>query len=289
MNVPKDRVAAGQIVAYQGGCMTTLSLPDAPVDRWLEAARERRSRRSFDGAKVDEDLLTPLQESCELVRPAPGARAVLAPSVSEDLFKGIVGSYGGVTGASTALLFVGSADSKQALPAVGYTGEALILEATALGLGTCWVGGMFDGSLARKAAGAVEGEKVFAVSPVGDPMQKVSNTERLVYGMRKPKPRKPVEHIAPDLHDRSWPTWARPGVEAARIAPSASNRQPWRFRAEGGAIVLSFDGPDTPIVSKRLDCGIAMLHFELAVRAAGASGSWDLLEHRADVARFTLG
>jgi len=269
--------------------MTTLSLPDAPVDRWLEAARERRSRRSFDGSRVGEELLAALQESCERVRPAPGARAVLAPSVSEDLFRGIVGSYGRITGASSALLFVGSADSRQALPAVGYTGEAIILEATALGLGTCWVGGMFDGGLARTTAGVADGEKVFSVSPVGQPMQKVSNTERLVYGMRRPKPRRPVEHIAPDLHDRGWPTWARPGVESARIAPSASNRQPWRFRAEGGAIVISFDGPDTPIVSKRLDCGIAMLHFELAVRAAGASGSWELLDHRSDVARFTLG
>lgn len=269
--------------------MTTLSLPEAPVERWLEAARERRSRRSFDGSRVDGELLTALQESCEQVRPAPAARAVLAPSVSEDLFKGIVGSYGRVTGVSSALLFVGSADSPQALPAVGYTGEAIILEATALGLGTCWVGGFFSGSLARTAAGAADGEKVFAVSPVGRPMQKVSSTERLVYGMRKPKPRRPAEYIAPELHDRSWPTWARPGVESARIAPSAYNRQPWRFRAEGGAIVISFDGPEGPIVSKRLDCGIAMLHFELAVRAAGASGSWELLEHRADVARFTLG
>lgn len=269
--------------------MTTLSLPDAPVDRWLEAARERRSRRSFDGSKVSEEHLAALQESCERLRPSPGARAALARSVSEELFRGIVGSYGRITGASSALLFVGSADSPQASTSAGYTGEALILEATALGLGTCWVGGMFDGSLARKMAGATGDEKVFSVSPLGLPMHKVTTTERFVYGMKKPKSRKSVEHIAPNLHDRDWPTWARPGAEAARIAPSAHNRQPWRFRADGGAIVVSFDGPETPIVSKRLDCGIAMLHFELAVRAAGASGSWKLLEHRADVARFTLG
>lgn len=269
--------------------MATLSLPDAPVERWLEAARERRSRRSFDGTKVSTEHASALGEACALMRPSPSARAVFETDVSEDIFKGIVGSYGKVTGASSALLFVASADSSQALAAVGYTGEALILEATALGLGTCWVGGMFDGKLARKTAGLVNGEKVFAVSPVGQPLQKVSTTERIVYGMRKPKPRKPSEQIAPDLNAPGWPTWARPGVESARIAPSASNRQPWRFRVEGGAVVVSFDGPDTPIVSKRLDCGIAMLHFELAVRAAGASGSWELLEHRSDVARFTLG
>lgn len=269
--------------------MSTLSLPDAPVDRWLEAARERRSRRAFDGSTPSEEHLAALEDACERFRPHPDARAVMARSVREDLFRGIVGSYGRVHGAPSAALFVGRADSPRAKASVGYTGEAIVLEATALGVGTCWVGGMFDGSLARTTAGASDGEKVFAVTPLGYPMQKVTSTERFVYGMKKPKPRKPVEHIAPDLHDRSWPNWARPGVEAARIAPSTSNRQPWRFRVDEGAIVISFDGPDTPIVSKRLDCGIAMLHFELAVRAAGASGAWELLEHRADVARFSLG
>jgi hypothetical protein len=32
------------------------------------------------------------------------------------------------------------------------------------------------------------------------------------------------------------------------------------------------------MISKGLDCGIAMLHFELGVRTAGATGSWRLLE-----------
>jgi nitroreductase len=268
---------------------TTLAIPDMPIERWLEAARERRSRRSFDGTRPGDEELAALRDACESLRPHPGARAVLAPSVSEEIFRGVLGSYGRVTGAPSAMLFVGAADSDAALAAVGYTGEALVLEATALGLGTCWVGGMFNGGMARKAAGATDDEKVYAVTPVGRPMQKVTGTEKFVYGMRKPKPRKAVEHIAPELHGKSWPTWARPGVESARIAPSAHNRQPWRFRADGGSIVISFDGPDTPIVSKRLDCGIAMLHFELAVRAAHASGSWEFLEHRSDVARFTLG
>ena len=37
------------------------------------------------------------------------------------------------------------------------------------------------------------------------------------------------------------------------------------------------------MISKRLDCGIAMLHFELGAREVGASGSWQLLSGR-DVA-----
>lgn len=269
--------------------MITLSFPDAPVDRWLEAARDRRSRRSFDGSPLADEHLSALDEACERLRPSGNARCVLLRSVPEDLYRGVLGSYGRISGAPSALLFIGAAGSAEALPETGYAGEALVLEATALGVGTCWVGGMFDSSLARTKGAVTADEKVYAVSPLGYPKQQVTKTERFVYGMRKPKPRKPVEHLAPGIHEREWPSWARPGVEAARIAPSTYNRQPWRFRADEGSIVISFDGPDTPIVSKRLDCGIAMLHFELAVRAAGAAGAWELLDHRADVARFSLG
>ena len=46
-------------------------------------------------------------------------------------------------------------------------------------------------------------------------------------------------------------------------------------------------GSRDPKISRRLDCGIAMLHFELGVRAAGLSGSWEFLPPP-DVARFRL-
>jgi len=47
---------------------------------------------------------------------------------------------------------------------------------------------------------------------------------------------------------------------------------------EGTDVLVSAQGTDTPRVSKRLDCGIAMLHFELGAASLGVSGSWELLE-----------
>lgn len=269
--------------------MTTLSLPDAPYDRWLEAARARHSRRSFDGTPLAPEVVAALQEAVARWRPSGSARITVLPEAPEDIFRGIVGGYGRIAGAPSALVMIGNSKGPVAQASVGFAGEAIVLEATALGVGTCWVGGMFDGGAVSRTIELAEGESVLAVSPLGTPLQKVTTTERVVYGMRKPKPRKPVTEIAPRMEGGDWPTWTRPGVEAARIAPSAHNRQPWRFRPEAGSVVVSFDGPDTPMVSKRLDCGIAMLHFEIAVRAAGVAGSWALLEHRSDVARFSLG
>jgi len=269
--------------------VTTLSASDAPAQRWMEAARQRRSRRSFDGSPVPESDLDVLAEAADRLRPFPGVRSVLARRAPERLYKGVVGGYGRISGAPSALLFVGKPHVPGVEVGIGYTGEMFVLEATALGLGTCWVGGLFNSRVARETAGTADDDKVYAVTPLGTPNQQVTSVERLVYGMRRPKSRKPVEEITSGLAGPQWPSWARPGLEAVRIAPSAYNRQPWRFRAEGTAVVVGFDGLDTPVIPKRWDCGIAMLHFELAIRAAGATGSWRLLDHRSDVARFTLG
>ena len=68
-------------------------------------------------------------------------------------------------------------------------------------------------------------------------------------------------------------------LEAARVAPSAVNRQPWRFTISDGSILVGLDqSRDTFHVSRRLDCGIAMLHLELGARHSGASVEWSYPE-----------
>ena len=73
--------------------------------------------------------------------------------------------------------------------------------------------------------------------------------------------------------------WAAEGVRLARIAPSAVNRQPWRFELDQGAVTVSVVGRGAEgSVSRLLDVGIAMLHFEVGARLMGAQGTWELLE-----------
>lgn len=257
-----------------------------PVQRWLAAIPKRRARRSFGASPISEDVLDSLDSLCRDFRPLGGiARVALVREAPQRLFMGIAGSYGGISGSPAALAFIGSEISPHAATAVGYTGEGIVLEATALGLDTCWVGGMFSAQHAALLGNVTDDERVYAVSPLGHAVSKISAKERVVFRMGRPKFRRDLQQIAPGSRD--WPAWAVAGIEAARIAPSAMNRQPWRFRLEGGAIVISAEGGDTPRVSKRLDCGIAMLHFELGARGAGVEGEWVLLD-APDVARWTV-
>jgi hypothetical protein len=55
---------------------------------------------------------------------------------------------------------------------------------------------------------------------------------------------------------------------------------------EAGAAIVGYDSPDARVISKRLDCGIAMLHFELGALKSGVPGAWEPLDDP-DVARFT--
>jgi hypothetical protein len=257
-----------------------MSAPPFDAGRWFEAIPERRSRRAFEAVPDTEDL-SGLTATAAAFAPYDDARAFVVPIAPPGLFKGIIGSYGRVLGPCAALVFVTSGTSPDADVHCGYTGEGLVLEAAARGLGTCWIAGSFSRSVAAGLSDLRDGEKVRAVSPVGRPLARYSSAERLVYGQGRPKSRKALEAIAPGLE--SWPAWVGAGVRAAQIAPSAMNLQPWLFRYEDGAVVVAVKGSAPGL--GRIDCGIALLHFELGARSEGSDGAWEQMSGD-DVARW---
>ncbi|OIQ58601.1 hypothetical protein MOTE_17890 [Moorella thermoacetica] len=92
---------------------------------------------------------------------------------------------------------------------------------------------------------------------------------------------------APGLPAAKGPDWVQVALEAARLAPSAVNRQPWRFTVAGDSITVAVDNlQDTFNLPKRLDCGIAMLHIEVAALYYGVRGRWQFLD-APQVARFS--
>lgn len=247
-----------------------------PIDRWHSAIVERVSTRTYSDRPVPEDDLNRLTEAADLLHKiVPSARAVIVSRGSSKLYKGIVGSYGAIRGAQGYAVFIGDTSRPDYQEAVGYLGEGIILEATALGLSTCWVGGFFRPEAVTESITLMPAEKVLAITPIGYAADRPSLGDRLVKGLARSRSRKSLEEICPPLGVTSVPNWIRKGLEAARVAPSAVNRQPWRFSVSADKVVLSADSPhDGGHISKRLDCGIAALHFELGARHAGWTGSW---------------
>ena len=103
------------------------------------------------------------------------------------------------------------------------------------------------------------------------------------------KKRKDLDELCMGGFDKSWPQWIKTALECGRLAPSAINRQPWRFKIKGESITVVVDGTSrfSSIVSEQLDCGIAMLHIEVGAFYEGIKGNWVYLDYP-EIARFKL-
>lgn len=249
-----------------------------PVDPWYQSIFVRHSERLYSSRPVAEKDLSELDKLCEEFRPFAGSRAKLVRNPLDDVFKGIVGSYGKVRNAPHYVAFIGDTNSPTVEEALGYMGEGIILEATALGLNTCWVAGFFRPERVMEEIDVSKDEVVMAVTPIGYAEEEHDRIESLRSGREKPHRRHELESLIMES-GLAPKDWMRTGLEAARLAPSAANRQPWRFRlGEDSVLIEHLRTKNYFRVPYRLDCGIAMLHFELGALVAGASGNWTVLQ-----------
>ena len=252
---------------------------DISFSTWHAAIEKRRSRRRFDSnLPIAPETLAALEKVCNQFAPFPSARSRLVTESSETVFKGIIGGYGKVKGTHTFIAFIGDMDDQFVQEKVGYTGEAIILEATALGLNTCWVGGFFRPEIVASLIEVSRREQVLAITPVGYARERESWEEKLMSRFGRSHNRLPLSKLVRGLPKGQWPNWVGVSLEAARLAPSAVNRQPWGFNVQddGITVFVRTSGPEFN-VSKRLDCGIAMLHLEVAAVSSGCKGAWEFL------------
>jgi hypothetical protein len=257
---------------------------EIPVDSWFSAIFFRHSQRKYSGEEPEKNKADRLETVCGDFRPFSGARAVIVREPSDDVFRGVIGSYLKVTGAPYYVAFIGDMRERTVQEITGYLGEGIILEATALGFNTCWVGGFFRQDAVAKQINLQENERVLAISPIGYSKDK---TDRVGVSTKTHK-RKDLSGLVTSGHVEKN-TWSKTAVEAARLAPSAVNRQPWRFEVGENAITINADSARLEFgVSRRLDCGIAMLHIELGARSRGVEGEWEFLK-QPRIARFRVG
>jgi hypothetical protein len=195
-------------------------------------------------------------------------------------------TYGVIKGARQFI--VGTVEKNpRAMEDCGYCMEKNILQATSMGLGTCWLGGTFKRSGFADAMNMNESELLPVITPVGYSREKRSVIDRIFRFVATSDKRKPwnelfylhdTDHFLDDPNSAGYGT----PLECVRLAPSASNKQPWRIIKDNGRDVYHFYLKRTPgyenmikdIKLQNVDMGIAMCHFELSAKELGLKGRW---------------
>lgn len=236
----------------------------------IEAIRERRSVRSFDGKPLSQVQKSVLEQAvCSAFNPFGGNVSI---RLREFDIKGEYrpGTYGVIKGAVDFFL-IALADDKASALAAGFVFEQIVLRAWQCGLGTCWIAGTFKESDFNRNQEWPAGEKLKIVCPVGI-ATKASIREKLTRLAMGSKNRKPFEELFLDGDSRtplSPDSYFGQALEMLRLAPSARNSQPWRAIVCGNKVHFYYVSNGLPAV---LNCGIGLCHFYEARKFSNADG-----------------
>lgn len=236
----------------------------------IEAIKERRSVRSYDGKGITPEQRTELEKAIEQAS-SPFGGSVTIRLKPFDLKGGYKPStYGMIRGAENFFLLGIGSDEESALTA-GFRFEQVVLKAWQMGLGTCWIAATFKGSDFDRGETWPDGEELRIICPVGVAVvgSIKEKLTRLTLGSAK---RKPFDSLffyqdfnTPVPPDNQF----REALEMLRIAPSSTNSQPWRALVDGDSVHFYYK-PKSP--ASVLDTGIGICHFYETERFNGRDG-----------------
>ncbi|SMP60204.1 nitroreductase family protein [Anoxynatronum buryatiense] len=217
----------------------------------FETIGKRKSVRKYDMNPLPENLQQQIRDAAgELCPLNPGIKTEIH-FLSEGAVKGLL-----TIKAPHYLLFF-SEESPESLLNAGFMLQQMDLHLSSLELGACWLG------MAKPTKGFTDVSAlpfVIALS-VGMPAEQVHRQHQTDF-QRKPL----ADMVTGSDHEAL--------VAAARLAPSATNSQPWRFQTTPDAIHVFRMKPGMMKAwlydrMNQVDIGIALCHLWLAAKAEG--------------------
>lgn len=219
----------------------------------LDAMKARHSIRSFTTQPIEGDTATQLQKSIDDCNREGGLYLQLCLD-EPNAFDSMMARYGNFKNVRNYIALAGKSgpDFEEKC---GYYGQRVVLNATQLGLGTCWVAMTYSKS---KVSRILEyGERLLMVIAVGHPDEE-----------GEPHKSKSIDRLCRITGGGEMPGWFRQGMLAAQLAPTAMNQQRFLF-------TLDADGNTVTATTRsgfyvQTDLGIAKYHFELGAK----DGDW---------------
>lgn len=207
----------------------------------LDAIEARHSVRSYkDDPIPDEtrDLLNAYVKHCN----KEGNLHISIQYDDPDGFDSRLAHYGNFRNVKNYIVLAGKPGDDFSLRC-GYYGEKIVLYAQKLGLNTCWVALTFNKRKVKKLL--VPGEALCMVISLG-----YGETQGIPHRSRS------FDNV---VKATDYPDWFKKGVEAALLAPTATNQQKFLFAYNDGNVTLSAKGIGPHLET---DLGIVKYHFE---------------------------
>jgi len=258
-----------------------------------ELIQKRYSCRTYKTTPISEPDIQALQVFIGELPTGPRSnkirlKIVAAEKDDSQLLKGL-GTYGFIKN-PVGFIIGSTTDTAGAPEDFGYILEVIILKATDLGLGTCWLGGTYTKSRFNKIMNLEKNESIPSVISMGYPANHqawIDRTARIYAGSDRRLPWEElffIDSFQTELSPDRAGSYKDP-LELLRLAPSASNKQPWRILKTDNRwhFYLQRTRKYPPPVYnfllgiadlQRVDIGIAMSHFELSALELGLSGKW---------------
>lgn len=251
----------------------------------IEVVKKRTSVRSYKNQELSneirEDILNHLNNTKGPFNVNVRFSIVDLNDKSLDNLK--LGTYGIIRGCN---VFIATAVKKdpRSMEQLGYRLESGILYAASKGLGTCWLGGTFKREEFKKAINLKDEEILPIITPIGYAREGRSIIDSIVKFSSGSKNRKGFEEIFynkgfQNALSRKDAGMYEEAFEAVRLAPSAVNAQPWRIIMDNNKFHFYIKRKKAyketvPYDIQKIDIGIAMCHFELAINELGFKGKW---------------
>ncbi len=235
----------------------------------VEAIDKRISCRAYTDVPLGQNALDELSALAGQLSEEGGFRIdIVGPSdggaqlkLAARMFSGRVSTYAALIGP----------DDDPTRERIGYYGERLVLQATQMGLGTCWVAGTFDRDSVVVPMAAEE--VLHDVIPIGTMPARQPFAQRTIRAGLRRRDKRPAAMYEGPTPLTEAPAWVQAGIDAVVKGPSAINEQPVVFVQEGSTLTATL-----PHLKRNLeytDLGIAKLHFQIGAEAAGTPGSWE--------------
>lgn len=234
-----------------------------------KAIYARKSNRKYKNEALPADVLNKVKATVASVerlcpKTAMNVHVVEDGESAQKILRGLVGEYGKVY--APHYLVVTSEVKDGYLENVGFTLENIILELTCMGIATCWIGGGLDKESLARFVNAPEGQQTVIIAAFGYPQE----PDSLYRKSPDDAKRLPLSKVLSGSVDETMEKI----LDAARMSPSAANKQPWRFLAEDDRVHLFIKKGN--IVTRRLwgrlshvDAGIALSHIVIASKHYG--------------------